>query len=102
MFTVAQEQLKRARLSDSGRSSATVYKGPALSQTVVALTAGVELSEHENPGEATAQILVGRLQLRSGHDVWECAAGNLVVIPPARHSLKAVEDCAFLLTVART
>lgn len=101
MLTVAQAQLKKARTNGSGRSSATVYKGNRLTHTIVALTDGTELSEHENPGEATAQVLTGRMELSSGNDTWECAAGNLLVIPQARHSVRAVGDCAFLLTVVR-
>lgn len=101
MLTVAQAQLKKARTNGSGRSSATVYKGNRLTHTVVALTEGTELGEHENPGEATAQVLVGRMELSSGNDTWEVVAGNLLVIPPARHSVRAVGDCAFLLTVVR-
>lgn len=101
MLTMAQTQLRNARTNGSGRSAATVYKGQRLSHTVVALVADAELSEHENPGEATAQVLVGRLELRSGDDTWECRAGNLLVIPPARHSVRALDDCAFLLTTAR-
>lgn len=101
MLTVAQAQLKNARTNGSGRSSATVYKGAHLTHTVVALTEGTELSEHENPGEATAQVLLGRIELRSGNDTWDCSAGNLLVIPQARHSVRAINDCAFLLTVVR-
>ncbi len=101
MLTVAQAQLKNARTNGSGRSSATVYKGARLALTIVALTEGTELSEHDNPGEATAQVLLGRLELRSGRDTWECAAGNLLVIPQAVHSIRAINDCAFLLTVVR-
>jgi quercetin dioxygenase-like cupin family protein len=102
MLTVAQAQLRNARTNGSGRSSATVYKGRRLAHTVVALLAGSELSEHENPGEATAHVLFGRLELQSGNDTWECQAGNLLVVPPARHSVRALEDCAFLLTVVRS
>lgn len=101
MLTVAQAQLKNARTNGSGRSSATVYKGSRLALTVVALTQGAELSEHENPGEAIAQVLLGRMELHSGLDTWECVAGNLLVIPQARHTVRAVNDCAFLLTVVR-
>lgn len=101
MLTVAQAQLKKARTNDSGRSSATVYKGNRLTLTIVALAAGTELSEHENPGEATVQVLTGRMQLHSGNDTWECSAGNLVVVPQATHSVRAVHDCTFLLTVVR-
>lgn len=100
MLTVAQNQLKNARTNGSGRSAATVYKGNHLTMTIVALTEGTQLSEHENPGEAAAQVLMGRMELRSGNDTWECATGNLLVIPQARHSVRALNDCAFLLTVA--
>lgn len=101
MLTVAQNQLKNARTNGSGRSAATVYKGNRLTLTVVALTEGTQLSEHENPGEATAQVLMGRMELSAGNDTWECATGNLLVIPQARHSVRALNDCAFLLTVVR-
>lgn len=101
MLTVAQAQLRNARTNGSGRSSATVYKGQRLSHTIVALVAGSELSEHENPGEVTAQVLLGRMELRSGNDTWECNPGNLLVVPQARHSVRALDDCAFLLTVVR-
>jgi quercetin dioxygenase-like cupin family protein len=102
MQTVAMAQLRNARTNGSGRSSATVYKGQRMSHTVVALVAGSELSEHENPGEATAHVLLGRIELTSGNDTWECYAGNLLVVPPARHSVRALDDAAFLLTVVRS
>ena len=54
---IAREQVRRAAASSSGRSSATVYSGHehTLRQTVIALTAGAVLDDHENPGEATVQ-----------------------------------------------
>ena len=100
---VAREQAERARATSSGRSAETVYGGHerALRQTVIALTAGVELAEHENPGEATLVVLAGRVVL-VGQDVsWEGRRGDLIVVPDHRHSLQAVEDSAVLLTVAK-
>ena len=60
---VAREQHERAAGSSGGRSAETVYGGHerSLRQTVIALTAGSELSEHENPGEATLIVLSGRV-----------------------------------------
>lgn len=101
MLTVAQTQLRNARTNGSGRSAATVYKSARLSHTIVALVAGTELSEHENPGEATVQVLLGRIELVSGDDVWECRSGNLIVVPQKRHSVRALDDSAFLLTTVR-
>ena len=42
----------------------------ALRQTVLALTAGSSLDEHENPGEATVQVLRGRVRLTAGEVSW--------------------------------
>ena len=33
---------------------------------------------------------------------WEGMAGDLVIVPQDRHSVEAVEDSAFVLTVAKT
>jgi hypothetical protein len=59
---IAREQAKRAAAASSGRSAETVYGGHehALRQTVLALTAGSSLDEHESPGDAIIQVLRGR------------------------------------------
>ncbi len=98
---VADQLLARAENSHSGRAAQSVYGGHdrVLRQTVIALAAGHELAEHESPGEATLQVLSGRVRLTAGDDAWEGTAGDLVTIPPARHALAAVERSAILLTV---
>lgn len=100
---LTDEHLVTARGRTVGRSAHTVYGGKdhVLRQTLVALVAGRRLGEHENPGEATLQVLRGTVRLHAGEEVWDGAAGDHVVIPPARHDLEALEDSAVLLTVAR-
>ncbi|MGW0084078.1 cupin domain-containing protein [Streptomyces sp. NPDC003393] len=99
-----REHLERAASSSTGRSAETVYGGHehTLRQTLIALRAGTALAEHENPGEATVLVLRGRVRLHSGDDAWEGIAGDLLLVPPARHSLEALEDAAALLTIAKT
>ena len=72
-----------------------------LRQTLIALTAGAVLSEHENPGEATVQILGGRVRLVADATEWEGRDGDLLIVPQARHALHALEESAVLLTVAK-
>lgn len=101
LTTVVADQLTKAHDSHAGRAARTLHGGHdhALRQTLVALVGGQELAEHESPGEATLQVLSGRVRLLAGDDAWDGGAGDLAVIPPARHTLLALEDAAVLLTV---
>lgn len=99
---IAREQLDQAR-RNGGRAASTVYGGheQVLRQTVMALVAGTEVKEHESPGAATLHVLSGRIRLTAGADGWDGRSGDLIVIPPTRHGLNAVEDSVVLLTVAK-
>lgn len=98
---LAREQLAVALTANSGRSAHTIHGGHdhKLRQTVVAMAAGRLLDEHESPAEATLMVLVGRLRLVAGDESWEGAAGDYLVIPPARHRVEALDDAVLLLTV---
>lgn len=102
LTALVRHHLEAASSASSGRSAHTIYGGHqhALRQTLIALRAGSCLDEHENPGEATIQILHGRVTLVSGEDRWNGSPGDLMTIPDAVHALEAVEDSAVLLTVA--
>jgi quercetin dioxygenase-like cupin family protein len=102
LTAVAREQLRTAQQASSGRSAETVYGGHehVLRQTVIALLAGERLDEHENPGEATIHVLIGRVRLE-GSAAWEGSAGDLLIVPEERHALAAIEDSVILLTVAK-
>lgn len=73
-----------------------------LRQTVIAMCGGERMAEHKNPGEATLQLLTGRIELRGATQTWALAPGELVPIPDEVHSVEVLEDSVFLLTVAKT
>ena len=99
---LADELLSIARKATSGRAARSTRSGRALSlrQTVLALTEGHGIDEHEANGEATLQVLVGRVRLRSGSEAVELGVGEVVDVPDARHAVDALTDAAVLLTVA--
>jgi quercetin dioxygenase-like cupin family protein len=99
---LVHEHLRMAREGTAGRSAHTLLGGhdQHLRQTVIALLAGRGVEEHESPGEATLQVLSGRVRLSAGDQACDARAGDLLAIPPARHALHAYEDSVVLLTVA--
>lgn len=100
LTTLVTEQITAAREGSSGRSAITVHGGHehALRQTVIALAADHGLGEHDSPGEATLQVLAGRVSLVAGDDSRQASTGDYLIVPPTRHRLDAIEDSAVLLT----
>src|SRR5690348_6681007 len=99
---LARLHLDTARSAGSGRSAVTVYGGREhdLRQTLIAMTAGTVLAEHEAPGEATLQVIEGQVTLRAHSDECDAGVGDHLVIPAQRHDLIARGDAVVLLTVA--
>ena len=100
---LARELLKRATEAAGGRAAQTVVGGHerVLRQTVIAMVKDATLAEHANPGEASLHVLHGRVVLTAADQSWEGRDGDLIVIPDSPHSLRALQDSAVLLTVAK-
>jgi quercetin dioxygenase-like cupin family protein len=100
---VAREQLKNATANSNQRSAKTVFGGheQVLRQSVIALAQGAVMADHLSPGEATLQVLRGRIRLTSGKDSWDARTGDLLHIPADRQSVTALEASVVLLTVCK-
>lgn len=100
LTAMGHHQLTDAKAASNGRSSHSVYGGHehVLHQTLIALAAGHKLGEHANPGEATVHVLQGRVRLSAGDVDFDGAAGHLIAVPDASHTLEAIEDSVVLLT----
>ncbi|MCX4850008.1 cupin [Streptomyces sp. NBC_00893] len=95
---LADEHLAAARASAHGRSAHRLLHEEPLRQTVIALTSGSALDEHNAPAAASLQVLRGRVRLTAASGDVELGAGGLQAIPQERHGLLALEDAVVLLT----
>ncbi|MDU0289872.1 hypothetical protein [Saccharothrix longispora] len=100
VHALAAELLDEARGHHSHRAARTLVTGTSLRATLIALTDGAELAEHDAPPAATLQVLSGRVELHTHDHRRALDAGDLAPIPPARHGLTALADSVVLLTVA--
>ena len=80
---LARQQMKLAATAAGRHTADTVYGGheKVLRQTVIGMTAGAHFAEHENPGEATVQVLGGRVRLVADATEWEGRDGDLLIVP---------------------
>jgi len=103
LTALADGLLTNALNATDGRGVRTIDGGRPhlLHQTLIALARGQRLDEHDNPGEATVQVLRGRVRITAGEDTADGLPGQLLIMPRTRHTLTAVEDTVVLLTVVK-
>ncbi|WP_037600882.1 cupin domain-containing protein [Streptacidiphilus rugosus] len=96
---VGQSQLEQARQSPHGRAARLLLHQNMLRQSLIALTQGSVLGEHESPHAASLLVLAGQVQVstESGGMV-ALGAGELAEVPQERHDLMALSDAVVLLT----
>lgn len=87
--------------SGSGPSSTTLVKHPDLRVVLVAMRRGEHMPEHRTAARITLQCLSGHIRLLLPSGMEDLPAGTLLVLDrELRHDVQALEDSAFLLTLA--
>jgi quercetin dioxygenase-like cupin family protein len=97
-------EIKRLREENSwqgGRDSKTLVKNEDFRIVLTVLKANALLHEHKATGRISVQVLSGHIQMHVQDKVFELPAGHLLALDRAvPHDVKALEDSAFLLTIA--
>ena len=102
-FDIARElhQLHHEAGWDSGQNARTLVKYNGLRVVLVALKARSRIAEHHTEGQISIHTVVGHIQVRAEGRTFELRAGGLLALDQGLpHDVEALEESAFLLTIA--
>jgi quercetin dioxygenase-like cupin family protein len=102
-FDIAREleQLHRETGWQSGQNAKTLVKYDRLRIVLIALKARSKIPEHQTEGHISIQTVVGHIRVRAQGRSFELRSGGLLALDEGLpHDVEAVEESAFLLTIA--
>jgi quercetin dioxygenase-like cupin family protein len=83
------------------RNAKTLVKELDLRIVVIVMRPGGRMAEHRAPGRISIQTLTGRLRLCALDQTINLGVGEVLVLDPdVAHDVEALEESAFLLTIA--
>jgi len=95
------EQLRRENAWEGGRNSKTLAKHPDFRVVLTVLRSNARLHEHRAAGRISVQAVEGHIRMHVQDKIFDLRAGHLLVLERALfHDVEALEDSAFLLTIA--
>ncbi len=100
------DELRALRSSDSygsaDHSARTLAKSVGLRVVLVAMKGEGRMEEHHTDSAISVPCLEGRLRFEVAGTTHELSAGQVLVVGEGLpHSVAAVEECAFLLTIGQ-
>jgi hemerythrin-like domain-containing protein/quercetin dioxygenase-like cupin family protein len=95
------EELNREQDWQSGRNSQTIVKYPDFRIVLTVLRSGTLMHEHHAAGPISVHVLSGHIRMRvEGREI-DLPPGHVLALDRSiPHDVEAVEDSAFLLTIA--
>jgi quercetin dioxygenase-like cupin family protein len=95
------ELLRSEEAYEHGHNSKTVAKYPDFRVVLTAMKAGASIHAHTTSGRISVQTITGHIRMHVGEKLLDLPAGRLLVLDKdVRHDVLAVDDSAFVLTVA--
>ena len=84
-----------------GRNSKTLVKHPDFRVVLTVLKSGARLHEHKAAGSISVQVTAGHIRMHVQEKTIDMPAGHMLALERALpHDVEALEDSAFLLTIA--
>ena len=98
------KQIKQeAPWKDTDRNAITVFKTNGMRLVLIALHAGAEMKTHTADGIISIQIIDGRMKFNAVNRSAELSKGQMLTLhKDIPHSILAIEETIFLLTLTTT
>jgi quercetin dioxygenase-like cupin family protein len=95
------EQLHRETAWQSGQNAKTLVKFDDLRSVLMALKARSRIPGHQTEGRISIHAIAGHIQVRAQGRTFDLPSGRLLTLDRRLpHDVEALEDSAFLLTIA--
>jgi quercetin dioxygenase-like cupin family protein len=96
------EQLKGEPAWQNGRNAKTMVKYPDFRIVLMLMKAKTRIEEHHADGRISVQTIAGHIRMHVAGKDFDLPVGHLLALDhEVRHDVEALEDSAFLLTIAR-
>ena len=95
------EKLRREPAYESGRNAKTMAKYDDFRIVLTAIKGGTHVQEHHSAGRISVHTVAGHIRMRALDHEFDLPLGRLLVLDRGvPHDVEALQDSAFLLTVA--
>jgi quercetin dioxygenase-like cupin family protein len=96
------EQLKHQPAWQNGRNAKTIVKYPDFRIGLMLMKANTRIEEHHADGRISVHTIAGHIRMHVAGKDFDLPVGHLLALDhEVRHDVEALEDSAFLLTIAR-
>jgi len=95
------DRLRRETTWSTGRNARTLMKYDDFRVVLTALQARTRIAEHTTEGRISIHMLSGHVRLNASGRVFDLRPGSLIALDRgSAHDMEALEESAFLLTIA--
>ncbi len=97
----ALEALRNSEQWETGIARKVLLRYPDFQITLRRMKANTRIPHHHNPGRICVQTIFGHIRMHADDKLFDLPQGKMLVLDRAvTHDVEAVEESAFLLTVA--
>jgi quercetin dioxygenase-like cupin family protein len=100
-LTAEVDRLHRETTWSTGQNARTLLKYDDFRVVLTALQANTHIPEHQTDGRISVHVLAGHIRLSASGRTFDLRPGSLLALDQGTsHALHALQDSAFLLTIA--